>query len=134
MAIDVKPRFRSFLPGAGFDSSGNPKQGKTRVVGQVDVTAYSGGGGEPFNAVDIGLTTIDSITLRVADENSGAMSDAGGVGSARTRHVSYAKSTGHFYLYFMDGAGSKLPGVGTADTETLEFDAFGDSASDVELT
>lgn len=130
MANDVKVRFQSYLPGAGKDSSGGAKQGKTRVVGEVDVTSYSGQGGEPFNPVDVGLTTIDAISLRVADENSGNL---GGTGEAFIRHVSYTKSTGHFYLFNVDGAGA-WNDVASAATETLEFDALGDSAADVELT
>lgn len=126
MAIDVKPRFKSFLPGAGHDSSGNPKQGKTRVVGEIDVTSYSGENGEPLKAADIGLTTIDSINLRVADAIQG---DSTGT----ERQVLFAKSTGHFYLHTIDAAGAKTQ-VAAAATETLEFDAFGDSAEDVELT
>jgi hypothetical protein len=133
MAHDVKIRFRSFLPGGGFDSSGNAKQGKTRVVGRIEVTAYDGGEGEPLKPVDVGLSAIDALTLRVEDENSGAMSDAGGVGSAHTRHVTYAKTTGHFYLFSSDGAGSKIPGADN-NTENVEFVAEGDSAHDVELT
>ena len=131
-AHDVKIRFRSYLPGAGFDSSGNPKQGKTRVVGEIDVTAYSGGDGDQLSARDLGLTVIDSIHLRVADENTGAMSDTAASGVAPLRGVSYTKSTGHFYLFRIDSDGV-LQVVDNA-TETLEFDAFGDSAADVELT
>ncbi len=132
MANDVKIRFRSFLPGAGFDSSGSAKQGKTRVVGEIDVTAYSGGDGEPLNPVDVGLTVIDHINLRVADENSGALSAAAGGGMAPMRDVSYTKSTGHFYLFTVNSDGQI--GVLSNATESLEFDAFGDSAHDVELT
>ena len=133
MAIDVKIRFRSYLPGGGFDSSGNPKQGKTRVIGQVDVTTYGGGSGEQFSAMDVGLTAIDSMQLRVADENSGDLSDAIGGAVAPIRAVTYTKSTGHFYLFDIDGDGDIGPSA-AAGTEVLEFEAFGDSAHDVELT
>lgn len=126
MANDVKIRFRSFLPGGGFDSAGGPKQGKTRVVGEVDVTSYAGQKGEPFNPIDIGLSVIDAIHLRVAD----ACSDGGG---GATREVNFTKSTGHFYLITVDAAGA-VTNVAQAATETLEFDALGDSAGDVELT
>ncbi len=126
MANDVKIRFRSFLPGGGKDSSGAAKQGKTRVAGEVDVTSYAGQKGEPFSAVDIGLTTIDSLMLRVADESV----DGGG---GAVRRAPYTKSTGHFYLITVDAAGA-VTNVAQAATETLEFDALGDSAHDVELT
>lgn len=132
MAYDVKTRFRSFLPGGGFDSSGNPKQGKTRVVGEIDITSYSGGSGEQMSPNDLGLTAIDSITLRVADENTGDMSASAGGGSAPVRDVTYTKSTGHFYIY--KRTSDEWSPYASAETEGLEFEAFGDSAHDVELT
>jgi hypothetical protein len=127
MANDVKIRFRSYLPGGGFDASGGAKQGKTRVVGEIDVTAYQGQGGEPLSAIDIGLNVIDSISLRVADEASGDNV------TADMRAVVYTKSTGHFYLFKTEDDGAKGQ-VAKLATETLEFDALGDSAADVELT
>ena len=130
MASDIKVRFKSFLPGGGYDSSGNAKQGKTRVVGEIDVTSYSGQGGEPLSATDLGLSTIDAISLRNADEASGNL---GGTGEAFRREVIYTKSTGHFYLFNVDGAGA-WDDLAAAQTETLEFVAEGDSAADVELT
>jgi hypothetical protein len=129
MATDVKIRFRSFLPGGGFDSSGNAKQGKTRVVGEVDVTSYDGGEGEPLKPVDVGLNAIDAITLRNAEEISGGLSG----GDASRRGVVYAKGSGHFYLFTTDGAGTITP-LASGGTETIEFVAEGDSAHDVELT
>lgn len=125
MAKNVNFRFRSFLPGAGFDSTGAPKQGKTRVVGVINVTSYSGEGGEPCSARDLGLSNIDAINVRVADEHQG---DSTGI----LRLVSYTKSTGHFYLYTQVAAGDRTQ-VAAAATETVEFDALGDSAQDVEL-
>ena len=131
MAIDVKTRFKSFLPGAGFDSAGGPKQGKTRVVGEIDVTSYSGQEGEPLKAIDLGLTTIDSITLRVGDETGSDQTT-----SLRSRGVVYSKSTGHFYLFDDDdsGAAFRRTGYVATATENLEFVAEGDGAGDVELT
>jgi hypothetical protein len=126
MAKDVRIRFRSFLPGAGFDSAGNPKQGKTRVVGEVDVTNYGGGEGEGLTALDVGLANIDSLHLRVNDEASGDL-------DANLRSVSYTKSTGHFYLWTIAPDTGIISGVAQAGTETLEFVAEGDSAHDVEL-
>ena len=128
MANVVKIRFKSYLPGGGFDSSGAAKQGKTRVVGEVDVTSYGGQGGERLTAIDLGLTAIDSIHLRVGEEANG---DQGPV-----REVVYAKGSGHFYLYLTSGMGAgtlESAGVAAAQTENLEFDALGDSAADVEL-
>ncbi len=130
MANDVRVRFKSYLPGAGFDSSGGAKQGKARVVGTVTVTSYGGDGGEQLSAIDLGLTAIDSIHLRVEEQ-------IGGNSATPQREVVYAKGSGHFYLFLLDGAGSgtlESAAVAAAATETLEFDALGDSATDVELT
>lgn len=132
MAKTIAFRFRSYLPGAGFDSTGSPKQGKTRVVGSISVTSYSGGDGEPLSANDLGLNAIDAINIRVSDGNRGAMSAAVGGGIRPIRQVTYTKSTGHFYLFNIDADGQLTP-IALAATETVEFDAFGDSASDVEL-
>ncbi len=124
MANDVKIRFKSHLPGGGFNSSGDPKQGKTRVVGEIDVTSYVHG--ENLSAIDIGLTAIDSISLRIADET-------GSAGAQTNREVLYVKSVAQFYVNTVSQAGVKLGATG-AGTETIEFDALGDSAEDVELT
>ena len=128
MANDVKIRFRSFLPGGGFNSAGNAVQGKTRVVGLIDVTSYSGEEGEPLSPTDLGLSAIDSITLRVSDGISS------GVPAGNIRGVSYVQSTDHFYLYTTASSTGVVSPVATAGTETVEFDASGDSAHDVELT
>lgn len=123
MASDVKIRFRNFLPGAGFDSAGNPKQGKTRVVGQVAVTSYASG--EPLSPQDVGLVNIDFMSLKVADET--------GAASAQTyRQALYVKSVGQFYLNVVNSTG--IPDqYNNGTTETLDFIAEGDSAHDVEL-
>lgn len=123
MANDVKIRFRSFLPGAGFDSAGNPKQGKTRVVGQVSVTSYESG--EPLSAQDVGLSSIDFMELNVSDAT-------GNASGQNYRQALYVKSVGQFYLNTVSSAG--VPDqYAPAATETLEFVAEGDSAHDVEL-
>jgi hypothetical protein len=123
MANDVKIRFRSFLPGAGFDSAGNPKQGKTRVVGSVGVTSY--GSGEPLSAQDVGLSSIDFMDLRVSDAT-------GAAGGANYRQALYVKSVGEFYLNLISSTGV-ADQYSPAATETLEFVAEGDSAHDIEL-
>lgn len=124
MANDVRIRFKSFLPGAGFDSAGGPKQGKTRVVGTVTVTSYSSEG-ESLSAIDLGLSTVDALHLRVSEEL-----DAG-AGTIRT--APYSLSTGQFYLFTTLMTTGAISKVAVAGTETLEFVAEGDSAGDVEL-
>lgn len=126
MAKSIKTRFRKFLPGAGFDSNGSPVQGKTRVVGLVDVTSYTGGAGEPLTPRDLGLTAIDALTLRVKNEVPGG-------DGKHSREAVYADDTERFYLVNVNAAGSRTHFAGAATAE-VEFDAFGDSAHDVELT
>ena len=129
MASDYTIRFRQFLPGAGFDSAGNAKQGKTRIVGSCSVTAYSRGG-EALAPQDVGLTVIDSIHLRIEDE----VHDLSGAGADEGRRtVLYNQTQDQFYLCMITNAGVVTEDTQGA-TQTVEFDVFGDSAHDVELT
>lgn len=124
MATTVKETFRQFLPGAGRDVSGQPKQGKTRVVGQLDVTSYSKGG-ESLKAEDIRLTKIDAINLRVREE-------IGSGSGQQVRQVVFSPSAEQFYLFIRDHDGDFAERA-AASTETVEYVAEGDSAFDVEL-
>jgi hypothetical protein len=126
MANDVKIRFRDYLPGAGVDSAGEAKQGKTRVCGIIDVTSYTGGAGEPMTAIEMGMTAIDTLQMRVVN------SVPGGDGK-HAREAVYADDTETFYLINVDAAGSRTH-FAVAATAVVEFDVFGDSAHDVELT
>ena len=123
MARTVATRFRSSLPGSGFDSAGNAKQGKRRVVGSISVTSYAGG--ELLSAADVGLSAIDFISIKHTEEASTAT----GKGQ---RAVLYNHSTSDFYIVQVIGAGIEALPTGT--THALRFEAVGDSADDVELT
>lgn len=123
MANDVKIRFRSFLPGSGVDSGGNNKQGKTNVRGRIEVTSYSRGG-ESLTPADVGLTRIDDLTLTLEEPISG--SDP----AESRRSVGYSRSAQEFYI----NTGGPTEGELAAGTAVnLSFDAFGDSAHDIEL-
>ena len=124
MAKTVATRFRSSLPGGGFDSAGNAKQGKRKVVGTISVTSY-GTGGESLTAADVGLSVIDFISIKHADEAASA-------NGATPRLVLYNHSTADFYIVTEAGATGFDPSAGT--THALRFEATGDSADDVELT
>lgn len=124
MANDVKIRFRRWIPGGGFDSSGNAKQGKTHVSGIISVTSYAPGA-EALSATDVGLSTIDYINLRVADET-------GDPNGSTQRRALFDKSVSQFYLVTFGEAGQSNEYASEA-TETIEFVAEGDSAHDVEL-
>ena len=129
MANIVKTRYKSYLPGSGRNAAGEPKQGKVRVVGEIDVTSYDDAAGEDLTAIQLGLTTIDAINLRVSDESTNI---ASAIDLTNTKKAVYVKTDSKFVL--LDVGNTGTPALyANADTETLEFDAFGDSADDVEL-
>ena len=127
MAKTVATRFRSSLPGSGFDSTGAAKQGKRRVVGTISVTSFAQADhhGIPLSAADVGLSTIDYISIKHSDEAAGK--EGKGV-----RTVAYCFSTADFYIVQDIGLSGAQPATGT--THALRFEAVGDSADDVELT
>lgn len=125
MARSIRTRVRSALPGSGFDSSGNAKQGKRRVSGTIAVTSY-GSVGESLTAADLGLSTIDFIKLTHADEAAGA--EGRGL-----RTVPYCFTSSDFYIVQDLGANvGAQPATGT--THTVQFDAVGDALDGIELT
>jgi hypothetical protein len=127
MARNVITKFRQFLPGAGRDANGNPVQGKTKVTGDVVVTSYVQQG-EDLSPRDVGLTTIDSLTLRVVGEakNNDGLS---------TRQAIYSDTTSQFYLIQTNQAEASTIAqkLAAGATETVQFVAEGDSAHNVEL-
>jgi len=125
MARTVRETFRQYLPGAGKDVLGNPKQGKTRVVASINVTSYAGGGGEALSPADVSLSTIDAIYLRCVNPAKGA--DANTV-----REVVYSDHAELFYLIDVDDGGIRTH-VDAASAEVVQCIAEGDSAFDVEL-
>jgi hypothetical protein len=123
MSNTVAIRFRSYLPGSGFDSNGNPKQGKQEVRGKVAVTSYAAG--ESLPPSKVGLTTIDWVHL--APDN--AVGGANGQG----RVALYDHSSQEFYVFQSEATGLDDANI-AGKTFTVSFNAFGDSAHDVELT
>ena len=124
MARTIKTLSKSALPGTGFNTSGTAKQGKRRVVGTIAVTSLASGEGVSLTAADLGLSAIDYIAMKHTDEAAG-MEGRGG------RFVRYCNSTSDFYIVQEIGT-SVQPATGA--THTVTFEAFGDSADDVELT
>ena len=119
--LDVKVRFRSWVPGAGFTSSGTSKQGKSLVVGDVDFTYATGG--ILLLAPALGLSTLDHVSFNVHSANNDV------AGTAAAPHIPvWIESTGK--LIITDDAGTEA-----TDNQTgfLTFMAFGDSARDIEL-
>jgi hypothetical protein len=126
MANTVAVRFRSFLPGAGFDVSGVAKQGKQEVRGRITVSSYVRGG-ESLTAADLGLTTIDHLTLEVVDGIKGPS-------GTPTRFAVYNETNELFYIVEASSqAASGFNEAATAAAVTVSFAATGDSAHDVEL-
>lgn len=125
MARVIKTRVKSALPGAGFDSSGNAKQGKRRVTGSIAVTSYTGVG-EALTAADLGLSTIDFISLKHEDESAGQNGQGG-------RFARYQFTTADFYLVQEAGITGKTDIV-TGTSHTVYFDAVGDALDGIELT
>jgi len=124
MARTIKTRVRSALPGTGFDSAGNAKQGKRRVTGSISVTSYTSAG-ESLTATDLGLAAIDWISI--VHEDQAANSEGDG-----SRWVNYVTSSSDFYILQTIGAGLEAQATGT--THALRFDAMGDALDGIELT
>ncbi len=121
MAKTVSFRFKGRHVGAGFDSSGNPKQGKVDHRGRIDVTSYTRGG-ENLTPAELGLRVIDHLDLRVVDEVKGN-------DPASRLDAVYSETAQQFYL-IDPGANTE---AADATAVTLSFSAVGDSAEDVEL-
>ena len=127
--VDVKVRFRSFLPGAGYDVNGQPKQGKTDVRGVITTTYLRGG--VSLTAQDVGLTVIDTLSLVLVEPNGSE--DPG----RQRRGVAYSPSAAQFYLSLTitgDEAGEdKTHELASGQVVDVSFDAFGDSGATVDL-
>ncbi len=118
MARTVKQRFHRPLPGGGFDSNGNPRQGKVEVRGVISVTTYAAGG-ESLTPTDLGLGTIDWIDLKHEEQ-------AGGKEGSETREVLYNFATQDFYI-------REAGAPANAGAHELRYNAFGDTVRDAEL-
>lgn len=116
MSNTVQIRYRQPL-GAGFDGNGRPVQGKQNVRGRITVTSAKSG--ESLKPADLGLSKIDDLQLTVTE----AMGSASGV--PRVAH--YSHSAQEFYI-LEDGVDSNSVG----NDFVVSFDAFGDSAANVE--
>ena len=125
MTNNVFVKFRSFLPGAGHNRSGVAKQGKTNVRGRLEVT-YSRGG-DSLTPSDLGLASIDDLVLTL--EEPFTSEDPG----QKKRYIGYSYSAQQFYVTQETLAGIPAE-AGGSTVLNVTFDAFGDSAHDVELT
>jgi hypothetical protein len=122
MAYDVYTRFKSFLPGGGYDSSGRPVQGKSNFRGVIKVTSYTRGG-ETLRPQDLGLEAIDDLTLTLVEPLTGPNP------SQQARSVRYATGSQQFYVS-RDAENVEVTGAAAFD---IYFDAFGDAAHNAEM-
>lgn len=125
MANTVRLRFRSYLPGVGFDSSGRAVQGKQEVRGRVIVSSYTRGG-ENLTPRDVGLTSVDYLSLEVVDPVKSP-------GANPLRFAAWNETNNQFYIFETDNAGNDVVEAADTTAVTLAFSAFGDAAHDVEL-
>lgn len=120
MARSIRVRGKQHLPGGGFNSNGQPKQGKIQVWGKIEVTNYSRGG-ESLAPSDLGLRTIEWLDIKF--DNAVGGNDPGN----QRRDAIYSHVDQQFYLL---ESGNEL--AATADPR-LSFLAAGDTIDDVEL-
>lgn len=161
MAKTVRVRFRSALPGGGYTGSGRPRQGKTNVRGQIHVTSYTKGG-EDLKPADLGLTKIDDLTLQVVEPMKGGNDPTSNMRQVHYSHnarqfyvILYDHDFTQFYTFDnyvrsdrtnVIAGGEVVQGnqavlLKLADWKelsggtalTVSFDAFGDSAQNIEL-
>ena len=123
MSFRTTQLFKRYLPGAGRDTSANPVQGKTQVVGLFYVTGYEGVGGESLTPQTVGLSVIDAIDLNVQTPNTA------GVSTVREAVV----GANSFYLVDVANTGART-NVAATTLENVQFVAYGDSLDNVELT
>jgi len=124
LARTVKPTFKQWIPGAGRTAGGVPVQGKTKVVGRITLSAGqpgSPGEGEQLKPSDIGLSTIDHISLKVVEEH----------GNTVTRQAVYSASAQQFYVFEILTTSGVYQDA--SNTSEVSFVAEGDSVMDVEL-
>lgn len=122
MAIDVTIRSTTSLMRGGYNSVGAAANQKAIVVGDIDITTYTANG-EPINATDLGLITIDAFHVSVIDVD-------GSLPTATNIHNWGYDYAGGLLLLF-DGAG----GVTDAGTSgQVRFVAVGDTALAPELS
>jgi hypothetical protein len=136
----VRLRFKSFLPGAGYDASGAAKQGKTNTRGVITVTDYERGGTTLLPAT-IGLSTIDDLELKLREpvrspDPVNNMREVVYSVTAQQFYV-YEWRNDHLQFYLTGGVPISAQGIREVRAGTdfdVSWDAFGDAVQDVELT
>jgi len=125
MSRSIRVRGKQHLPGGGFNSNGNPRQGKIQVWGKIEVTNYQRGG-ESLTPADLGLRTIEWIDIKFAD----AIASSSG---SRSRVAPYSNATQQFYALEATGTNGQFRELAATEDPSLFFLAAGDTIDDVEL-
>lgn len=120
----VKIFFKTNLPGAGFSSSGIPKQGKVVVCGEFNITTTTGytADGVTVNPKDIGLETIDILIPAPVSINDAATVSL----DAQILHANY-NSVGSKLV--ISTIGTAAAGTTAGQAAVVRFLAVGDTAA-----
>ena len=124
MAYTLQIRSRTWLPGQGFDSSGNAVQGKQMLTGTITISSYTTGG-ESVEPKDLGLSTVDHATWQVVNANDAT------VPVATTPFTATYNGTGN--LLFINTNASTQAEATSTQTAVVNFTVIGDSAHNAEL-
>jgi hypothetical protein len=129
MTHTVKILHRSHIPGtAGFDASGNPKQGKVRVIGEIDITSYTAAG-EVIKKYKMGVENVDVVKFESKEFVSTA---------TLFRLFAYDRTNEKLIGYAVDtagGTGDELaPATTSSDLGIIAFEVIGDAAARTEGT
>ncbi len=121
MAIDVRIRSITALPGGGKTITGTAVAQKVIVVGDIDITTYTTNG-EPVRAADLGLCNIDGLFVSVMDVDGTVPA------ASQICEANYVRGTE--LLILSDGTVNADPDA----SGQVRFVAVGDSALAPELT
>jgi hypothetical protein len=122
---DVKVLYRQNLPGAGFNTSGVAKQGKSFVVAYVSGTYQADANGDTLlKPIDVGLETFDFLAFDPEVFNSVYQASDRDIGAV------YDREGQQLWLKSDVDGGTEL---GNGTTFVLRILAFGDTAANTEL-
>lgn len=126
MAKNVRVTFKGTVPGVGQTTAGIAINKKTLVAGRIGVTSYTASG-ESLLPEDLGLETVDVLTLDVESVNNAATVPASGA----IPLAAWDRSSNLLIVNIDHGADTA---VTTGQACVVRFVAVGDSSLAPELT
>jgi hypothetical protein len=125
--VTIKTLYSSAI-GGGHDTSGNPKQSKRLVVGQIDGTYHSTGlsinkhgGPQAFGVNNLDYLFLEVITIAATESTTNAL---------QTADYDHANQK----IFLCEDLGAATPAVpSNADVVVLRFVAFGDDPTTPDL-